>query len=355
MPLVAREMHAWLAGGPERVAVLHCKAGKGRSGTMACTYLLSCEGAAVPPLLERSHTPKTWAQHRMHSAVGSLPAADAQTPPPKTSPRLPAEERAPRSDTDGILDGDSGASPPPPSTPNPKKSFTDALKGVLDLHTAQRMKPPAEDRKGKQGVSIPSQRRFLWYWALLLAHEAPAHLWKAAGPRPKVRLTKLTLRMREQSALRLGIVKAANKLIERTSLAKGPNVGTDGCSSQVWASLARYDDRLVDLVEEWEAYTRNPDGQMGVRRPGSERLARGQSTEDQSTEDQSAEEEVLSEIFDSGKWDKGKMVRSFARLGVSKDAKETIVDSEVCASDYSSIAICMLISNFRETRLTSGL
>lgn len=355
MPLVAREMHAWLAGGPERVAVLHCKAGKGRSGTMACTYLLSCEGAAVPPLLERSHTPKTWAQHRMHSAVGSLPAADAQTPPPKTSPRLPAEERAPRSDTDGILDGDSGASPPPPSTPNPKKSFTDALKGVLDLHTAQRMKPPAEDRKGKQGVSIPSQRRFLWYWALLLAHEAPAHLWKAAAPRPKVRLTKLTLRMREQSALRLGIVKAANKLIERTSLAKGPNVGTDGCSSQVWASLARYDDRLVDLLEEWEAYTRNPDGQMGVRRPGSERLARGQSTEDQSTEDQSAEEEVLSEIFDSGKWDKGKMVRSFARLGVSKDAKETIVDSEVCASDYSSIAICMLISNFRETRLTSGL
>ena len=340
MPLVAREMHAWLAGGAERVAVLHCKAGKGRSGTMACTYLLSCEGAAVPPQLERSHTPKTWAQHRMRSAVGALPATDAQTPA-KTSPLLPAEERAPRSDIDGILDGDSGASSPPPATPNPEKSFTDALKGVLDLHTAQRMKPPTEDRKAKQGVSIPSQRRFLWYWALLLAHEAPAHLWQTAAPRPKVRLTKLTLRMREQSALRLGLVKAANKLIERTSLAKGPNVGQDGSSSHVWASLARYDDRLVDLLEEWEAYTRSTDGQIGVRRPGSERLARGESTE----------EEILSKIFDSSKWDKDKMVRSFARLGASKDAKETTVDSQVCSSDFFSVDILMFVSNFREIKL----
>ncbi|KAI6021085.1 hypothetical protein EDC04DRAFT_2552195, partial [Pisolithus marmoratus] len=34
MSLVTREMREWLSGSATRVAVLHCKAGKGRSGTL---------------------------------------------------------------------------------------------------------------------------------------------------------------------------------------------------------------------------------------------------------------------------------------------------------------------------------
>ncbi|CAA7268480.1 unnamed protein product [Cyclocybe aegerita] len=79
--------------------------------------------------------------------------------------------------------------------------------------------------------------------------------------------------MHETSGMKLSIVKAANKVIERTNLAKGPGKplasGTSkekekekssSSSSQVWASLARYDDTLVDLLEEWETYTRDSEG-----------------------------------------------------------------------------------------------
>ena len=34
MPLAAREMHVWLSGSPERVAVLHCKGGGLRTKIM---------------------------------------------------------------------------------------------------------------------------------------------------------------------------------------------------------------------------------------------------------------------------------------------------------------------------------
>ncbi|KAF9561406.1 hypothetical protein CPC08DRAFT_707383 [Agrocybe pediades] len=354
MPLVAREMHAWLSGSPERVAVLHCKAGKGRSGTMACTYLLSLDNSPSPPNLERSHTAKQWAAKRMEKTVNILPPDEQEQPASAapTSPRSPSHQpNAVPSDTAGILDHE-GGSPPLPTTANPERSFTDALKGVLDLHTARRMKPPEkQDGKVKQGVSIPSQRRFLYYWALLLAHEAPKHMWavnapklnkesdssnpppfeRSQAPSPKVRLTQLKLRMHETSAMKMNIVKVANKIIERTSMAKSPMSDelkakkeaekAKASASQVWASLARYDDRLVDLLEEWEVYTRDPGGNMGKRRNGSEHLARGESTK----------EEVLSHIFKDGKWDKGKMVRSFARLGArsgTQSQQETIVDQE---------------------------
>ncbi|KAF8167400.1 hypothetical protein B0H34DRAFT_681736 [Crassisporium funariophilum] len=394
MPLVAREMRAWLSGSPDRVAVLHCKAGKGRSGTMACSYLLSLEDLPTPPKLERSYNAKQWAKRRTESTIDSLPpdeelqhSANATTSTHHQTPlsQLLENQASPlSSDTSGILDGDKGFSQSgmavsptmasPPSSANPEKSFTDALKGVLDLHTGRRMKAPSEkdskeegndakESKVKQGVSIPSQRRFLYYWALLLAHEAPKHMWAAdlpptvgsanasevafrrsTAPHPKVRLTQLTLRMRETSSVKLNIVKAANVFIEKTSMAKAPpknaspSSGSSSSSSsgyadhntarkekekpasspnQLWASLARYDDGLVDALEEWEVQTRDPQGRMGNRRRGSEHLLR-----------ESSEEEELARVFDGGKWDKGKMVRSFARLGVVDAEGEKVVEDK---------------------------
>ena len=49
-------MHDWLKGQEVpsgRVAIIHCKAGKGRSGTVACSYLISEEGWAAKDALTR--------------------------------------------------------------------------------------------------------------------------------------------------------------------------------------------------------------------------------------------------------------------------------------------------------------
>ncbi|KAI9883747.1 MAG: hypothetical protein M1823_004482 [Watsoniomyces obsoletus] len=41
IPGIMGSMRDWLEGGEKRVVVVHCKAGKGRSGTIACSYLIS--------------------------------------------------------------------------------------------------------------------------------------------------------------------------------------------------------------------------------------------------------------------------------------------------------------------------
>merc|ERR1719221_2019322 len=48
-PLIAdfcRDVREWLQADPKNVAVVHCKAGKGRTGTMICALL--CFAGAVP-------------------------------------------------------------------------------------------------------------------------------------------------------------------------------------------------------------------------------------------------------------------------------------------------------------------
>ncbi|EJT99350.1 hypothetical protein DACRYDRAFT_118087 [Dacryopinax primogenitus] len=64
LALAVREMQAWLLGDPDRVIVVHCKAGKGRSGTIACAYLLTLEAPPTGPKLQKSMTAKEWAVRR---------------------------------------------------------------------------------------------------------------------------------------------------------------------------------------------------------------------------------------------------------------------------------------------------
>ncbi|KAJ6486884.1 phosphatases II [Mycena sanguinolenta] len=286
MPLAAREMADWLNGSPERVIVLHCKAGKGRSGTLACTYLLSLGAEPKPPQLERSHTASEWAKIRANNVMQAIEHEE------DAAPLAPIVE----SDT---LEG---------STSPAQKSFTDSLKGVLDLHTARRMKPQGENQKPKQGVSIPSQRRWLQYWALLLAHEAPTHLW-AAPPvraRPRVRLTQITVRMREAGAVKMQIVRAATAVLDRTNLGKAGSAQAKAAGNgNVWVSLARYDDDFVRLLEKWELHTRDAGGNMGLLRKDAGKL-----------DGETLRDDVFNE---KGKWDKTKMVRSFARLGATSN------------------------------------
>ncbi|KAF7289897.1 Phosphatases II [Mycena indigotica] len=277
MPLVAREISEWLDGAPERVVVLHCKAGKGRSGTMACTYLLSTER---PPSPKHETEASEWAKVRANDVMKSVEhLEDASLPPTPAA----VESQDPISTT----------------------NLTDALTAVLDLHTSRRMKPAGANEKAKQGVSIPSQRRWLHYWALLLAHAAPSHLW--ANPpiqtQPKVRLTRITVRMREAGALRINLVRAASALLDRTGRGKTGSAQAGG--RLMWVSLARYDDSFVELLERWEQHTREPGGHMG--RPNKHSQAK-------------VDGEALAEVFDErGRWDKEKMVRSFARMGVLED------------------------------------
>ncbi|KAK0503091.1 hypothetical protein EDD18DRAFT_1136342 [Armillaria luteobubalina] len=302
LPLVAREMRAWLSGSPHRVAVLHCKAGKGRSGTMACAYLLSLDDHLTNSL-KRSHSGEEMAKLRAEDVIDAMPDSTSSAAP--NNPLFDAYLERPQS---------TGT---PLSTPTSSGSTT-SLKSVLDLHTSRRMKAPSDDKKQKQGVSIPSQRRWLYYWSLLLAHQAPSHIWCGLSPSrllntsqakvPKVRLTQVTLRMKESSGVKTSLLKAANVVIDRAGLGK-PDAGgaKEAGPNHVWISLARYDDDLVELLEKWEEHTRSPDGQMGKRKLGSGHMG----------------EQSLDTFFNDARWDSGKMVPSFAKMGAFGDGSVT--------------------------------
>lgn len=266
-------------------------AGKGRSGTMACSYLLTRDG-----LLSMKEEFESRTEQDGQQAQNGILKPGSQ--PHKND--LTRNVEIPSTHAVANQSKDSG------------KALTetlDKLNHVLAWHTSRRMKKAVQHPgvvKVKHGVSIPSQRRWLHYWCRLLENQGPPGFWvaetgHASRPAPKIRLTQIQLRMRTPSGLKTGLVQTANVVLNTRSLitASSRPVSAVQTSGNIWASLARYDDDLVGLLEKWELYTRGENGDMSRRRNGSEQMGK----------------EALTDIFEDGKWDKSKMVRSFARFG----------------------------------------
>ncbi|TFY77592.1 hypothetical protein EWM64_g6420 [Hericium alpestre] len=120
------------------------------------------------------------------------------------------------------------------------------------------------------------------------------------------------VRMYETNGLKLGVVKAASHILERTLpfVTSDPRPDAYG-HGELWVSLSRYDDPLVQVLEKWERWSRaKGPGGMGRRREGGDVMP---------AEGNEGAQEHIGDIFKDERWDAKKMVRSFARLGVVAD------------------------------------
>lgn len=241
---------------------------------MACSYLLSTDD--VFPIAKKKET-EEWSEVEVEALMSAMPTDD----PPVSLTQEAHESTHP---TEGNATNSGKA--------QGRKTASEVLAHVLEFHSSKRMKAPSPGEKGKQGVSIPSQRRWLHYWSLLLSNRGPPDFWTSER-HPMVRITSITLRMKEASAIKSQLIRATNAILGRAGERKYHGQG------EIWVSLARYDDELVDLLESWERYSRDEDGHMGLTRPGSDRMGDG----------------MLADVFKTNEWDEKKMVRSFARTG----------------------------------------
>lgn len=234
IPLAVRRMHDWMLEDERNVIVIHCKAGKGRSGTMCCCYLLSLPSLPSPPRLPQNISAKVKAA-RAKSISGSTSAKSSRSSviAPEDSDSEDNAGAPPRSQSGGAaldLEGirgdarhESGRAKMRELVENLASSGDEQalqaegdeeegdeaaatkeasgiaakLNEVFDLHTTQRMNPKAITGQGRQqganmdspkkqvrGVSIPSQRRFVGYWTRVLSKQDPRPLDLLAPPNP---------------------------------------------------------------------------------------------------------------------------------------------------------------------------
>ncbi len=115
-------------------------------------------------------------------------------------------------------------------------------------------------------VSIASQRRFLYYWSLLVLspQDVPLHFWSnpplPIQERPQVYLKEIRIRMREG-----GVARTALSFLNSALEVAGRGGEDERGKGDVWVSLARYQDAFVDVLEDWERRTRKS-GEMEKRR-----------------------------------------------------------------------------------------
>ncbi|KAG1779438.1 hypothetical protein EV702DRAFT_1195389 [Suillus placidus] len=168
--LVSREIHALLTVSKYRVAVSHCKAGKGRSGTLVCPYLLSLDTFSHPSA-ENSYLEKDWVTVRVDDCMPVIPndaVLEELGETAVSSASSIVEERFPESQDE--------------SQSMPSKPLASTLQQVFDLHTLRRMKASSistntSSVKPRAGVGIPSQRRWFLYLSQLLVDQGPPGMW----------------------------------------------------------------------------------------------------------------------------------------------------------------------------------
>ncbi|BEJ07147.1 hypothetical protein CcaverHIS641_0404160 [Cutaneotrichosporon cavernicola] len=263
LPLAVREMTAWLARDPENIAIIHCKAGKGRSGTLLVSYLLSLPELPPPP--------KEGGPHLDDSKVEALKdkikqkeirGADDAAPNDETEDVQTEGEVLSEAQGGDSSEEDTVSAPGPkpqlirhdthvepvasPIPDQPKNSYTpigigdeelleapgqwDRRDGKLDaifsFHSSRRMKPSTT--KARRGVSIASQRRWCRYLHLLFLKKGPVSYLANTG---HVRLLSVTLVLKRPH----GWQKPLASLV----------VGGNGGQGKAGATVARYKDEYV--------------------------------------------------------------------------------------------------------------
>ncbi|GAA5900106.1 hypothetical protein JCM6882_002614 [Rhodosporidiobolus microsporus] len=146
MPVMADGAKRWYEADERNVVVIHCKAGKGRSGSFAISLLLSLPGLPSAPAIESD------------PSTGSDEKDEKNALDPRVVLGKTTEEIA-------------------------HMTMQDKLEYLLRFHTVRRMSPGAKT----YGVSIASQRRWLGYFCRLLEKDDPRLPLSLNQPPPPVR------------------------------------------------------------------------------------------------------------------------------------------------------------------------
>ncbi|TKY89895.1 hypothetical protein EX895_001192 [Sporisorium graminicola] len=326
IPLFVADITEYLESDPDATAVIHCKAGKGRSGTMTCCYLVSLPYLPTAPTSVRNYSkmqrpenqsvapPPPLAANAASTLTERQPGA-VQTPtstrmlPPGSTPEPPPRSSSsscmttlqiPRSaawtQAAPIVPSQAGTLRRRPSLApeqsiirnddlNPQAEIdqiSQRLQTIFDLHTERRMKPPS---KKKSSATIGRQR---------------SRSQAAAGLRPSAHSTGAmnSAAVSTASLRALGAGPAGRSCDALHHVSSQRSSGGDLSaslysrfathSSRASASISRdshnFDDAYADLSgSTMDAYALGRSGDAANNNQSADSIAVNQNTEDHSS------------------------------------------------------------------------